>query len=353
MHKPLGCQTYILGNKKNIISFMITIVIAITMLGLSKSTIMNIEDEHRLYYLAGKYYTLVSTIDREFIDPAFVEKAAALNEVAHAYYINVDYLPLYSLTGYWGSKLIYIERSGIEQVMKGMGIVYPLENIPLEDTGQVISAKRVAQNLKLVKGQKIQENVDLIYYDSFESILPLNFTPITATQKTTASLFIPKEGQLKEMNQALREILPKSYRIYDDCKYEAHDLSFVGGTYATFNIIVILITLASSIATGVSTYVHYKGRKEEVNVLKAIGYCEQAILLRVTKEILVIIGIGTCLGIGTLCLVIYLSNCWITYPNTYMPFRVDARVLFSIGVIPLCMLTFSLTPTWLLLKTAD
>ncbi len=353
MHKALGCKTYMIGNKKNVISFIITIVVAITMLGLSKSVITSVEDEHKLYFFGSQYYTIVATTDEECIDPAFVERGKDLKEVEHAYYVNTEFLPIYSLTGYWGSKLIHIEKSGIQEILQAIGIEYDSQDIPLEDRGQIITSTRIAKNLKLIKGEAMQEDDRLIFYDSFESNLLVSFTPITATNQTTASLFIPREGQLEAMNSALREIVPQNYKVYDRASYEASDTSFIGGTYTTFNIIVILITIASSIATGVSTYVHYKGRREEVSVLKAIGYSEEAILLRVTKEILAIIVIGTCLGIGALFVVIYLSNQLIIYPNAYMPFRIDARVLCSIEVIPLCMLAFSLTPTWILLKTVD
>ncbi len=350
MHKPLSYSTYCKGNYSVILRYITSVALCIILLGVTKVIINNQKDELDVWSIKHQYYSFLYSRDQA-IGEDLLCSIKALDSVEGIYPYESYYQGFQGFLSNMDSMTYFLDREGIVKIMSQLVPDYDVNQIPPNNQREALLSRRLVKNGGLKIGDKIIEEDAITYQASFESILPIGFCPTAIEDRGHHYLILAKEGQVDQMNQAIRNILPQGI-MYEDLESLKKENIYDNRTLEqTFNIIMVVMTLGVAMTTGVLTYIHYLARRREVGILSAIGYSNQTLIIRMTKEILICTVLATILAIIMIQLIISGFNIFVALPNGYIPFQLSLCVLKLLLIIPFFMMVFSLIPTWILLTT--
>ena len=350
MHKPLSYYTYCKGNYSVILRYITSVALCIILLGVTKVIINNQKDELDAWNIKHQYYSFLYSRDQA-IGENLLSSIRALDSVEGIYpYISSAQAFRGFLSNIDGITY-FLDREGIVKIINRLVPDYDVTQIPWNNQQEALLSRRLAKNKGIKIGDEIIEEAEITYQASFESILPIGFCPTTIEDRGYHYLILARKGQIDQMNQAIRDILPRGVMYEDLESLKKENIYDYRTLEQTFNIIMVVMTLGVAMTTGILTYIHYVARRREVGILSALGYCNQTLIIRMTKEILVSTVLATILAIIMIQLVIFGFNIFLALPNGYIPFQLGLNVLKLLMIIPCFMMVFSLIPTWILLTT--
>ena len=339
-----------MGNYSAVLRYIISVALCIILLGVTKVIINNQKDEMDVLNIKHQYYSFLYSRDQA-IGEDLLCSIKALDSVEGIYPYESYYQEFQGFLSNLSSVTYFLDREGIVKIMSQLVPNYATSQIPLNNQREALLSRRVAQNRGLKIGDKIIEESAITYQASFESKLPISFCPTTIEDGGYHYLILAKEGQVDQMNQAIRNILPQGVTYEDIESLKKVNVYDYRTLEQTFNIIMVVMTLGLAMTTGILTYIHYLARRREVGILSAIGYSNQTLIIRMTKEILISTVLATILAIIVIQLIICGFNIFIALPNGYIPFQLGLNALKLLMIIPFFMMGFSLIPTWILLTT--
>lgn len=356
MNKPLSYLSYFKGNKKIIIRYISTLIIAIIIIGCSKIIIENSSDEMMLSIKLSEKVSVLNIVQEntngqnsKIIDQ--IRQLDCVQELIPKYSINDMFR--YFIGG--GEQSFYfIDRADAVKLLDYLKVKYNPEDLPQNDSKKALVALNYFKNKGFNIGDKISEAIDVECYSLMQTDYRLSIVPTTISFTASKQyLLIPKEGRLSEMNQKVKQIINSNFD-YIDIDYRQNNLSVMNeSANTTFFIAMIIITLACSLTTGISTYIHYYNRRREMGVLKAVGYSDKKIILRTTIEVAISSLIALVIATVLIIAAIFIMNKYIAAPNGFVPFLFNSKIFSNIAIIPVFMGVFSLVPTWVMLRTID
>ena len=350
MHKPLSYNTYCRGNYRGVLRYITSIALCIILLGVTKVVINSQQGEMDVWNIKYQHCSFLYSREQA-IEEELLSSIKVLDSVEGIYPYISNTQAFQGFLSNINSIIYFLDREGIVKVMNQLVPDYDVSQIPLNNQQEALLSRRLAKNKGIKIGDKIIEEAQITYQASFESILPIGFCPTSIEGRGNHYLILAKEGQVDQMNQAIRNILPQGVMYQDLESLKRENVYDYRTLEQTFNIIMVVMTLGLAMTTGILTYVHYLARRREVGILSAIGYSNQTLIIRMTKEIVISTVLATILAIIMIQLVIYGFNIFIALPNGYIPFQLSLNVLKLIMIIPCFMMVFSLVPTWILLTT--
>jgi len=341
---------YFKGNKKSVIRYISTLIITAIILAIIQIILTNSGDELKKADGLENYYININTKDGKVLKDSEINKIKAIPEVKDIIPKKLVEVGFNAFISSPSIEVSYMSNSDIEKFLQALNIKYDKEKLKNLEENQTLTSYRKEKNKNLIKGDKLADEMDLLYFDSIDTNFLLGVTPKTFPYGSDEYIIIPKDGQSKVMKEKVVEI------IKERCSYNSR-----GGITklaieveeGTFNAVKLLITITCAITTGVTTYIHYYNRRKEIGVLKALGYSDKKIIFRITKEILMstIIALATALVI--INGIVYFLNMFVAAPKGYLRFMFNISMLSDMVVVVISIMIFSLVPTWVLLKGVD
>jgi ABC-type antimicrobial peptide transport system permease subunit len=359
MNKPLSYRTFYKGNKKISMMYILTLVIAILILGITKIIISSTSNEMAVSIHQAEKLTMLQIVDPNVDDSLglanqeVVNKIKELNSVDSVLPTQKITLPFRYFIGDGDNNNYFLKKGDVIKLLNCFGVSNSIKDLPNEGDKKALVSERVLKNSKLKLGGKIDENIDITIAKTFLSDFTFSVIPTEMPEYSHQFLIIPKSGKLAEMNSEIQNIINSNFELIDYTNVKNGIAMMQESAKATFFIVMIIITFACSITTGITTYIHYYNRRKEIGIMKAIGYSDKKIVLRITKEVCISTLIALTISLLLIVTSIWVLNVFIAETNGFVPFIFDYSLFSSIITIPIFMGIFSLVPTWIMLRTMD
>jgi len=359
MSKPLSYRTFFKGNIKLASMYIMTLVIAILILGITKVILASTNNEMEVSIHQAQMITKLqiasSDIDNssKHANSEIVEKVKALNSVGSVLPTKELRLHYRYFIGDGDQNNYLLRKEDTLKLLDGLGVSYNKNDLSNEGNNKAFISERVVKNAGLVQGDKLNESIDVTIDKTFVSEFPISVIPTEIPDASDEYIIIPKPGKLVQMNSEIQNILNSDFELidYKDVKSSIAMMQVSADT--TFFIVMIIITFACSITTGITTYIHYYNRRKEIGILKAVGYSDKKIVLRITKEVCVSTISALIISLLLIVIAIWVLNVFIAETNGFVHFKFDYSLFSNVIIIPIFMGVFSLVPTWIMLRTMD
>ncbi len=360
MNKPLSYITFFKGNKKTSTMYILTLVIAILILGITKIILSSSSNEMEVSIQRAEKLTEMQLLYTDDADSAsmlasgeVIKKVRALDSVQSVLPAKRFVSTFRYFIGASESKNYFLRREDAIKLLDCLGVSYNENDLPNEGDNKAFISQRAAINAGLNLGDKILQNVDVTVDKTFISEFPISVIPTDIPDNSDSYIIIPKPDRLAEMNIDIQNIVNDNFELRD-YKYNKNRIETMQKSAEdTFFIILIIVTFACSITTGITTYIHYYNRRKEIGIMKAIGYSDKRIVMRITKEVCISTISALLISLALIVVTICVLNVAIANTNGFVAFEFDYSVFLNIIVIPIFMGIFSLVPTWAMLRTMD
>jgi len=341
---------YFKGNKKSVIRYISTLIITAIILAIIQIILTNLGDELKKADDLENYYVSIYTKDGKVLKDSEINKIKDLEEVKYIIpkkSVNIGFAAFVSSPDF---VINYMSNSDIEKFLEALNIKYDKEMIKNLGKSQTLTSYREEKNESLTKGDKVNDEMDIVYEDNINTDFLLGVTPLEFPNGSNEYTIIPKDGESKEMKIKVAEI------VKDKCSFDSYSSITKLATEdveGTFNAVKLLITITCAVTTGVTTYIHYYNRRKEIGILKALGYSDKKIIFRITKEILMSTIIALATALVLINGIVYFLNMFVSEPKGYLNFAFNIAMLSDMVVVVISIMIFSLVPTWVLLKGVD
>ncbi len=218
--------------------------------------------------------------------------------------------------------------------------------------GSLVMSERLANNIGLSVGDRIDENSDIKHVNIYEGYsftvdyltkedgYPVYF--ITGNENTMSAYIYGKTVSGDELWAKVAATAEKygcfvDVRMVDEVNEEFSAFYFIYG----FIVILVSIILAITINTAFSGM--YQKRNFELAVYRAIGISEKKIFGKLVLELLLIDAIALAAGAAAVILFLYLFNNLVLYPNGlylnyFHPFALAAVAICNLlSIMPLTL----------------
>ena len=352
MDNPLGYKLYLKRNRMTVVRYMLTLAICIFIAGGARIVVNNPRDELMLYTDKYKAYTIIASNNGCNIDAQYVETIKKMQEVQEVYAVEIE---KYSMNAFLCDEVMTVYKVHPHAIKRLIKIIDPSKqaiNVPC-DKQRVIASSRTLNYLKIKCGDRFPYHQEYICENMITTDLPLVFYPSMKVNNQKEYIIFSKAGMRAKLNQKLRQTAPTTIDIEDYETMKEEDRETEKQLTGALNLAIILITIASCIIVGMMTYAHYYNRRYEIGILRAIGYSEKLLIRRITKEIIIttiITGI-----LASLFLVVFTvgMNLFIAIPQGSLKFKLSKEIINIVLIIPVFMLFFSVTSTWIAFKSKD
>jgi ABC-type antimicrobial peptide transport system, permease component len=207
------------------------------------------------------------------------------------------------------------------------------------------------QSYEILKGKyKITASIT---GDSTLSFIPADLIKNYDKNFEYSYVVIPKRGQLNKVNEFLKSLKEKDFRVIDKEYVTSSNAANNQSFDNVFNIFIIVNIIVLAVSLGNSTYVHYFRRRKEYGILKAIGYSNNDIILRIFKEVIMCIFLGFTIGILFQLVFEFFFNIFYMLPHGLPKVYMDMYVFPKLISIPLFICVTSLIPVLNLIKKID
>lgn len=352
MKKPLSYFVYFKGNVKKTLSLIITIAFSILLIGNNHMFIANSLETGSKVITQFEKFTFIDGYE-EVVPIEFLDKLEDNEDIERIIPVDISIVEYRGVTIASYGTNYYANREDIVYLLNLLDINYETNNIPLNDSKQIILNDNLIKNNEYEIGDIIGEEKDLELTNRFKSNYLVGFIPKTMGETNTKYLVIPRENKLDEVNKFISSNVPNNIKIVDNKQLDDTIDVVMGDVKNLFDIITIIILLSVGIGLGISSYVHYFQRRKEFGTLNSLGYSHKKILKRINKEILLTSLISLIIGLLLLSVEMYLMNQMFLLKLGLPPFKIDIEMFTRIIIIPLFTAVFSLVPTWVLLKKVD
>lgn len=347
--KPLGYWSYFKGNQKEIIKYILCIILCIMILGASKIILVSQQEELRGDF--NDYYFMTRLEFGEWNDEAKrqIERVSDLDEVEGVYPYDVWATNCNMLFASVDEYTYFLDSKAIVTLVKRMDASFDRGQMPDQDSGGAIVSGKVVKSKGYQKGQPIDGKANTYMSAEYHCLCYSNFVPSTISEKSTYYMVIPVLGKMDEMNAHIRAIVSDDVEVWDLERIEELSDYMHTDVDENFNMIMMAITLMTSITVGGLTYFHYQGRRYEIKLLSDIGYSNRSLIGRMTKEIGITTLLAAAIAYSLLFILCMILNRFMNEPNGYECFKMDYHILMLVINIALFMMAFSVIPTWIML----
>ena len=360
MNKPLSYRTFFNGNKKTSTMYILTLVIAILILGITKVILASASNEMAISIQRAEKITELQLLFSDDVDThsmlanlEVIKKVKALDSVERVMPTKKFNTQFRYFIGSSVTRNYFLRKDDAIKLLDCLGASYSINDLANKGDNKAFISQRSVKNAGLKQGDKIVENINVTIDKTFVSEFPISVIPTDMPDDSDSYIIIPKYGKLTEMNLDIQNIINDSFELID-YKYVKNNVTMMQQSAEdTFFIVLILITFACSITTGITTYIHYFNRRKEIGIMKAIGYSDKKIVLRITKEVCISTISALIIALALIVFTIWVLNVFIAETNGFVPFKFDYSLFSSILLIPIFMGVFSLVPTWVMLRTMD
>lgn len=331
------------------VKYILCIVLCIVILGVSKMIIVSQQEELGSDF--NDYYFMTRLEFEEWDDKASKEVAqiAALNEVEGIFPYEVWSTNCNMLFASIDEYTYFVDSDAIALLVKRMDPSFDLKQMPRQDGGGAIVSEKVAKSKGYQQGQLIDAGSKTYMESEYHHLGYSNFVPSTISEKSIHYMVIPVLGKEDELRDHINSIIQDDAEIWDLKRMEDLSDYMYKDVDDNFNMIMMAITLMTSITVGGLTYLHYQGRKDEIQLLSDIGYSKRWLITRMTSEIIITTFLAAIIAYCILFVFCISMNRWLNEPNGYAFFKVDYHVLGLVINIALFMMCFSIIPIWMMI----
>ena len=351
MNKALSYYSYFQGNKKVVIRYILTVLITAVILSMIQIVITNTSNELKQMDGVRNNIINIKSRDKNIIDSEIIKKIEGLDEINSVIPKANIGAPMLTFASTPDSTIYYMKNQDIKKFLAFLNIEYNDDEINSLNKNDILICKRLKNNQNATDTYKLNDKTIFNVKGTINTDYLINFCSADFSQGSNEYLIIPKENCLDIAKDKIRNI------IKDQCEFNSNysEINSLSMEYSdgTFNAVRIIIILTCALTTGVTTYLHYYNRRKEIGILKAIGYSDKKILLRITKEIIVSSLIALIIAFGIISIVITCLNKFISEPNGYLSFAFSISNMSDMIIVILSIMIFSLVPSWMLLKSVD
>jgi putative ABC transport system permease protein len=358
MKKPLSYATYFKGNKKVSTMYILTLIIAILILGITKIILASTDNEmsvtiHQSEIITELHIINYSDENSMHDNMGIINRIKAIDSVESILPAKEVNLPFRYFIGASNQCNYFMKKDDAVKLLNALGVNYSKKDLPEEEEKKAFISERAVKNAGLDIGDKINKNIDATIDKTFVSDFIISVIPTQIPDYSDEYIIIPKSGKLSQMNSEIKNIINSNFELVDNKKVKDDIGMMQKSANDTFFIVLIIISFACSITTGITTYIHYYNRRKEIGIMKAIGYSDKKVVARITKEVTVSTSIALIIAIVLIVTAINILNVCIAQTNGFVPFEFDFGLFSNIIIIPVFMGMFSLVPTWIMLQTID
>lgn len=254
--------------------------------------------------------------------------------------------------------------------MEKLGIKLVEGNLPEEGKNEIAVNKDIAKNRHLKIGDKVGDGVNR--FDSIPGVYKitglLDSEPTISLLSANDSIYpgykneqmilkmgfyvFPKDGKKAAMDTYM-ESLPKSKADISTMSIVSKDFERNLGSLKVIDVISILAIVVMVVTVGSSKYAQYINRKEELGLLNAVGYNKSQILIRTSKEVIIVNLLGFIFGAALGIIMSYGLAGGLWEPVGAKGFLYTTKGLIEGALVPLFTILFSIIPINNLINKLD
>lgn len=363
MRKPLSYFMYCKSHKKSSIAIIISIGLAILLIGAIQLYTINMNDSEIRSDAKYKYATLVYK-NKGILDKNITAKIENDDTVEKVIKVNNFQYMIRTVFGtdmdYEG---FYADERDVKYIINKMGIKFHKGNYVKNDDNKILINENTARFKKVGIGDFVGGDVRKDDYFkgkykingilSGDNVVSFIAVGPKELEQNYMYLVFPRKGKLQEMNKFIRSISKNGIKNYSYDDAQESSKENLKNFNAIFNLVIIIIIIVMSTVLGNYSYINYMKRRSEVGILKAMGYTKAKIIMRMIKEI----GISSFLGFGFGYLVLFIFaktyNVFYLYPRGISLFHITWDLLPKFLSIPLFITIFSVIPVSRLLEKIE
>lgn len=362
MTRPLSFKRYIISNAKMSIAMTVALSLSVMMILVFQTITFAVTESGRIgdvsvvEHLTKVYPGKFSNMPKELKEKLEYDRSVA--EVIPVHIEDMDY---HHIFGTCNTQVFFVSPANLDLLMEQLKFTLYQGRLPLVGAKEILLSEKLADNKGLKIGDQIGKAVNareklpgsykIVGIIKGTSMLGLGFLDPSKALDVEALLMIPKPGQLTDMNRMIRSIPKDQLGFWDIDKaivnYEASENTL----NTIFGVLSMSILFVMAFAAGNASYSHYFSRRYEFGLLQSMGYTRRQILIRVTKEIVLLnlfsLFLGFLLGLFT----IIIMKVTVFDPKGYPFVYLQTDGLLKATSILLCTTLFGLIPAgWLLSK---
>lgn len=364
MRKPLSYGMYFKSHKKSSLAIMISIGLAILLIGAIQLYTFNMNDSDARNNEKYKYATLVYK-NKKALDKAVIKKLE--NEASVERVVKVESFR-YMIRSVFGTDAdyegFYADENDIKYMINKMGLKFDKGSYIKNGDKKILINENTARCKNASIGSFVGYDVrrddyfpgkykvnGILKGDNIVSFIAVDSK---ALEKENYMCFVfPKKGKMKEMNKYINSISKDGIKNSNYESLQKEEINNLNGFNTIFNLVIIIMIVVMSTVLGNSSYISYMRRRPEIGILKAMGYTKEKIVLRMVKEIAISSLFG--FGFGYLALFVFakIYNVLYLYPRGIALFLITWDLFPKLLSIPLFIAIFSIIPVSRLLEKVE
>lgn len=370
--KPLSSSLYNKRNKKKIFVSINAVMVAVCFIWVlytfTQSILVMVNRNATAVY---KDSAAIMSYGQKSIDTGIINDISKNENVDRIVPTILKYGIEYSIPGSNDrARAVPIRTEDRDYFMKKLGIKLVEGNLPEEGKNEIAVNKDIAKNRHLKIGDKVGDGVNR--FDSIPGVYKitglLDSEPTISLLSANDSIYpgykneqmilkmgfyvFPKDGKKAAMDTYM-ESLPQSKADISTMSIVSKDFERNLGSLKVIDVISILAIVVMVVTVGSSKYAQYINRKEELGLLNAVGYNKSQILIRTSKEVIIVNLLGFIFGAALGIIMSYVLAGGLWEPVGAKGFLYTTKGFIEGALVPLFTILFSIIPINNLINKLD